>query len=149
MINLDKLKQLREQTGVSFSLCKKALEEEDNDLKKAIQLLSKWGHEKATAKSGRQTKEGAIFSYVHHNKKVGVLVELLCETDFVARNEDFLNLGKELVLQIASTNPQTVEELMDQEYIKDPSKKVDTLFKDLILKIGENIAVGRFIRYAT
>lgn len=147
-LDIKKLKQLREETGVSFSLCKKALEESDNDIEKAKKLLSKWGIERASGKAGRATHEGALFSYIHHNKKVGVLVELLCETDFVAANSDFQSLGKELALQIASVNPESVEELLKSEFIKDPTKTIDSLIRESILKIGENIAPGRFIRYS-
>lgn len=147
MFDVTKLKQLRDETGVSFSLCKKALEEAKNNIGEAKKLLSKWGVEKASGKAGRVTKEGAIFSYIHHNKKIGVLVELLCETDFVARNSDFQELGKELALQIASINPDTIENLLKSEYVKDPTKIIDALLKEYILKIGENITIGRFICY--
>lgn len=145
--DIDILKQLRAETGVSFSLCKKALEEASGNLEAAKKLLSKWGVEKAEGKADRETKEGSVFSYIHHNKKVGVLVEVLCETDFVAKNEDFQVLGRDIALQIASTNPENAEELLKQEFIKDPSKTIDQLVKEHILKIGENLTVGRFTRY--
>jgi len=147
MSDIKKLKQLRDATGVSFNLCKKALDESNDDLEKAQKLLSQWGVEKAAGKMNRETKQGSLFSYVHHNKKIGVLFELLCETDFVAVNPDFQELGTMLAMQVASMNPQNKEELVTQPLIREPSKTVDVLIKEKILKIGENITIGRFIRY--
>lgn len=147
MVNISLLKQLREETGVSFSLCKKALEESKDDLEKAKKLLTQWGAEKIKAKSQRTTSQGAIFSYVHHNKMVAVLVEVLCESDFVAANQDFQKTGQEIAMQIASLDPQNVEELMKQDYVRDPKKKVADLIKDAVLKFGENIKISRFVRW--
>ena len=147
-MDIDKLKQLREETGVSFSLCKKALDESEESIDQAKKILTRWGIEKAEGKADRETKEGAIFSYIHHNKKIGVLVEVLCETDFVARNDDFQNLGRDISLQIASTNPENNETLFGQEFIKDPSKTIDQIIKEAILKIGENITIGKFTRFS-
>lgn len=142
-----KLKQLREETGVSFSLCKKALEESGNDIEKAKKLLQEWGIEKAASKGDRETKEGAIFSYIHHNKKIGVLVSLLCETDFVGKNSDFEDLGKHIAGQIAFLNPKTAEDLLQSESIREPGKTIETLIKESILKLGENISLGQFTRF--
>jgi len=147
MYTIDNLKQLRQQTGVSFSLCKKALEQSNGDLNKAKKILCKWGAEISLAKTQKVTNEGSLFSYLHHNKKIGALLELLCETDFVAKNADFQKLGQQLVMQIASMNPKNVKELLNQAYIKDLSKTIDNLIKEYILKIGENIKIGRFVRY--
>ena len=147
MADINKLKQLREQTGVSFSLCKKALEESGDDIEKAKKLLSKWGVEKAEGKADRETKEGAVFSYIHHNKKIGVMVEILCETDFVARNSDFAELGKNIAAQIAFVNPENNEELLKSDSIREPGKTIDALLKEHILKIGEKLSIGRFTRY--
>lgn len=147
MLDITKLKQLREQTGISFSLCKKALDESKNNLEKAKKILSKWGVEKAKDKQQRKTKQGTIFSYVHHNKKIASLIELLCETDFVSSNPEFQKLGQELTMQIASTPVTSIEELINQEYIRDPSLKVSALIKNAVLKFGENIKIGRFIRW--
>lgn len=145
--NIKKLKILREETGVSFALCKKALEESSNDLPKAKKFLNEWGAEKVTSKATKSTTQGALFSYIHHTKKIGTLLELLCETDFVSANADFQKLGTELAMQVASTNPKTIEKLIDEEYIRDPSKKISSLIRDAVLKFGENIRVGRFIRF--
>lgn len=147
MIDYTKLKQLREETGVSFSLCKKALEESDNNIEKAKKLLSKWGAEKASDKADRSTSQGVIVSYVHHNKKIASLVELLSETDFVSGNQEFQKLAGEIAMQVASVPAENVEELMNQEFIRDSSKKISDLVKEAVLKFGENIKINRFVRW--
>ncbi|MGB9883550.1 MAG: elongation factor Ts [Microgenomates group bacterium] len=145
MVNLELLKKLRELTGVSFSLCKKALEESNNNLEEAKKLLSKWGADKAKEKAERKTTSGVIFSYVHHNKKIASLVQMESETDFVSGNVEFQKLGQEIAMQVASLKPETVDELLNQDYIRDPSKKVSDLLKEAILKFGENIKIDRII----
>lgn len=147
MIDYQKLKKLREETGVSFSLCKKALEETKNDIEKAKKKLNEWGAEKATEKQERATTQGAIFSYVHHNKKIASLVELMCETDFVSGNAEFQKLGMEIAMQVASLPVKNVKELETQEYIRDPGKKISDLIKESVLKFGENIKIGRILRW--
>ena len=147
MIDYKKLKQLREETGVSFSLCKKALEKTKNDLIKAKKVLNEWGASKAEEKAERATKEGGIFCYTHHNNKIASLVELQCETDFVSGNKEFQKLGKELAMQVASIKANNLEELLKQEYIREPDKKIDDLIKEAVLKFGENIKITRFIRW--
>ena len=146
MYDIKNLKLLREQTCVSFSLCKKALEDSKNNIEKAKKLLSKWGADKVKDKAGRKTYAGAIFSYVHHNKKVASMVELLSETDFVSGNKEFQILCQELAMQVASLRAEKIEELLDQDYIRDPSKKVSDLIKEAVLKFGENIKVSKIIR---
>ncbi len=146
-MDIIKLKQLREETGISFSLCKKALVDSKNNIEAAKKLLTKWGAEKVIDKEGRSTSQGGLFSYVHHNKKIASLVELLCETDFVAGNVEFLRLGAEIAMQVASVSPGNVEKLLKQEYIRDPSKKIEDLIKDAVLKFGENIKIARFIKW--
>lgn len=146
-VDFSKLKLLREKSGVSFSLCKKALEETGNDMAASQKLLTKWGADKLADKSGRSTSQGAIFSYVHHNKKIATLIEIQCETDFVANNEEFQKLGTDLAMQLASLPADTVEELLEQEYIRDPSKKMSDLFKETALKFGENMKVTRILRW--
>src|SRR3990167_2936482 len=141
------LKKLREETSVSFSLCKKALDQSDNDIEKAKKLLSTWGIEQTKSKLLRKTQQGALFSYIHHNKKIGVLLELLCETDFVAINSEFQQLGNTLAMQIASTNPRDVSSLLETPYIKEASKIIEVLIKECIFKIGENIKIGKFVRF--
>ncbi len=147
MTDYDKIKKLREETGVSISLCKAALEESEGNLEKAKKLLGQWGADKAAEKSQRETAQGGIFSYTHHNRKVAGLVELKSETDFVSANSEFVKLGQELAMQVASLNPEGIEELLKQEYIRDPSKKVEDLIKEAVLKFGENIKVTRILRW--
>lgn len=148
MYDIKKLKQLREQTGISFSLCKAALEEGKNSLDNAKKLLKKWGIAKAKDKSTRSTEAGAIFSYVHHNKKIASLIELACETDFVSGNKEFQSLGQELAMQVASSRAETNEEFLKSEYIRDPVKKINDLIKEAVLKFGENIKIIKFIRWS-
>ncbi|OGC59923.1 translation elongation factor Ts [candidate division WWE3 bacterium RIFCSPLOWO2_01_FULL_42_11] len=147
MINLEEIKKLRDETGVSVIQCKKALEEADGDLAKAKEILAKIAAKLAQSKSDRDSSEGIIYSYIHTNHKIGVLLELSCETDFVARNEDFVKLAHELSMQIASTNPADLDELLPQDYIRDTSMKVQDLIQSTIGKLGENINVRRFTRY--
>jgi len=105
MATIDQIKQLRQETGVSVSECKKALEESKSDFEKAKELLRKWGKNLAGKKSGRSAGQGIIDSYIHPNKKVGVLLDIRCESDFVTRLPDFRTLAHEICLQIAAANP--------------------------------------------
>lgn len=144
---LENIKLLREQIGVGIADCKEALKESDGDMEKAKVWLKQKGFERGISKGEREVKAGIVDVYSHVGR-VGVLVELLCETDFVARTEDFKNLAHELSLQIASMNPSSVEELLKQEYIRDNSQIIDQLIKSISGKLGENIQVGRFERIA-
>lgn len=143
MVDFEKLKQLREETGISFAICKKALEEAKNDISKAKKIIEKIAGEKIQEKSKRSTKSGGLFSYVHHNQKVASIVEILCETDFVSGNKEFQEFGHEIALQIASLYPKNVNELLDQEYIKDPKRKISDLLNEVTLKFGENIQISK------
>lgn len=144
-ISIEEIKKLREQTGAGIADCRMALEESSGDFEKAKEWLKEKGLEKSAEKSEREVSTGLIETYSHAGK-VGVIVELLCETDFVAKTEDFKNLAHEIALQIASMNPKDVEELMAQEYIRDSSQTIETLVKSVIGKLGENIRVGKFSR---
>lgn len=146
-ITTEQIKTLREQTGGGVMDCKKALEESKGDMKKAAELLKKWGVEKSEKKADRETKSGIIDSYIHGDK-VGVLLEITCETDFVARTDDFKKLSHEICLQIASMKPKDEKALLNQEYIRDPKLKIETLVKEAIGKLGENIRIVRFVRYS-
>lgn len=146
-IKVNDIKLLREQTGAGIADCRQALEESDGDMEQAKKWLKQHGLDKAAGKSEREVKAGVVEVYSHAGK-VGVLVELLCETDFVAKTPDFKNLAHELALQIASMNPSSVEELISQEYIRDNLQTVDQLIKAMIGKLGENIQIGRFERIA-
>lgn len=147
MINVDDIKKLREQTGAGIADCKEALRQAQGDFNEAKQWLKRKGLDKASEKSQREVKAGVVEVY-SHGGKVGVLVELLCETDFVAKTEEFKNLAHELALQVASMNPSSVEELLSQEYIRDNTMTVNQLIKGVMGKLGENIQVGRFERIA-
>src|SRR5687767_4233796 len=142
-ISLDLIKKLREESGAPIVRVKKVLEEFKGDEKKALELLKKEGFEKADKRVERVTGQGKVFSYVHHTGKVASLVELLCETDFVARNELFEALGKDLSLQVASMDVKDEKELIGMDFIKDPSKKISDLVKEVIAKTGENVRIGR------
>lgn len=142
-ITVDLIRKLKEETGAPVMRVKKVLEEFKGDEKKASQLLKKEGFEKAAKREGRETSQGKIFVYTHHTGKVVGLVELLCETDFVARNELFETLGKDLAMQIASMGGKDIEK---QEFIKDPGKKMGDLIKEVIAKTGENVKLGRVIK---
>ncbi|MBI4035834.1 translation elongation factor Ts [Candidatus Daviesbacteria bacterium] len=144
---LEDIKKLRGQTGAGIADCKEALNESGGDMEQAKEILRKKGFDKAASKGEREVKAGIVDVY-SHSGKVGVLVELLCETDFVARTDDFKNLAHELALQIASMNPSSLEELLTQEYIRDNSQTIEQLIKGMIGKLGENIQVGRFERVA-
>lgn len=146
-ITIDQVKKLREKTGAAVLDCRRALEENQGDLKKAVAWLRKRGIEKAEKKADRETSQGLVEAYIHATGKVGAMVELLCETDFVARNEEFKNLARELAMQVAAMNPQNLDKLLRQEYIRDNSKTVGDLIKEVIAKVGENIVVKRFERY--
>jgi elongation factor Ts len=146
-IDIKLIKQLREETQVSIADCTKALTEAKGDYEKAIELLKKRGIERAEKKADRETAQGIIESYIHQNGKVGVLLELLCETDFVARTEDFKRLAHEVAMQIAAMNPKDVAALLKQEYIRDGSVTIESLVKQTIGKLGENIVVKQFTRF--
>ncbi len=145
-ITANQIRKLRGKTGAPILRVKKILEKFQGDEKKAFEILRKEGFEKAKKRVGRLTEQGVISAYIHHNKRVGAIIELLCETDFVARNKLFRQLGHDLAMQIASMGAANLKELKKQEFIKDPSKKVSDLLKELITKTGENIRVGRFFR---
>lgn len=147
MISAEDIKKLREKTGLSIAECKNALEGAEGNEQKALELLEKRGAEIAGKKADRQIKAGIIVSYIHANKQIGVLLEMDCETDFVARNENFQTLAHEVCLQIAAANPQIIEELLEQSFIKNSEKKVQNLINESVGKLGENIKVGRFIRF--
>lgn len=145
MADIELVKKLREETQASIADCRKALDESHGDYKKAIEWLAKRGAEIAEKKANRQTSQGLVEAYVHSGK-VGVLVTLLCETDFVARTDEFKNLAHEIALQVSAMNPKDVKSLLSQEYIRDPQMTIEQLIKSVIGKIGENIVVREFTR---
>jgi len=146
VITINQIKQLREETEVSISECKKALTEAKGDFQKAKEILKKWGKDFAKKKLQRKTKQGIIESYIHSNKRVGVILELGCETDFVAKNPDFQKLAHELALQITAVNPEETP-LLTQPWIRDETRTIKDLIEEYIAKLGENIILKRFTRY--
>lgn len=186
------IKELRERTQVGMLDCKKALIECNGDIEKSIEYLRKKGIASAGKREGRATKEGRIATYIHSNNKIGVMLELNCETDFVAKNEDFQALAKELCMQVAASNPlyvniedipaaelekekniyreqikesgkpeKVIEKilegkikkyysdvcLMEQPYIREAKIIIKDIVKEKIAKYGENISIGKFVRY--
>lgn len=146
--SLDDLKKLRAETSAGVADCRQALEDGKGDYAKAKKFLIERGLEKAAKKEGKETSQGVIASYVHSTGKVGVLVELRCETDFVARTDEFKALAHELTLQIAAMNPKDVKALGDSAYIRDAKLSMTDLVKQIIAKVGENITIARFTRMA-
>lgn len=147
MIDITLLKKLRDETQASIADCRKALEETNSDYKKALLWLQKHGIEKAEKKEDRKTSQGLIECYIHQNGRVGAMIEILCETDFVARTSEFKTLAHEISMQVAAMNPKDVDSLLKQEYIRDGSKTIEQLIKEAIAKLGENIIVKRITRY--
>lgn len=159
------IKSLREETGCGVIDCKKALEESNGDPNKAKDLLRKRGLEMALKKSDREAKEGRVEAYIHNGSKIGVIVEINCETDFVARSQDFITFSKDVAMHIAAMSPKYLKKedvpsdvltkepdtkqycLLEQAFVRDAGKTIQDYLNELIAKIGENIRVGRFIRY--
>lgn len=146
MIDTNLIKQLREKTSAGVMDCRRALEEAKGDIEKAAEILRKQGLEKAEKKTDRATGQGLVEAYVHQAGKIGAMVEVQCETDFVARTEDFKTLCHELAMQVASMNPKDVPDLLKQEYIRDGLKTISDLIKETIAKLGENIVVKSIAR---
>lgn len=146
-ISAEDIKKLREATSCGVIDCKKALDQAQGDFAKAKELLRQRGLEMAAKKSDRVAKEGRIESYIHNGNKIGVVLELNCETDFVARSDDFIKFSKDLAMHIAAMNPENVESLLVQPYVRDASKTIKDLLNELVAKIGENTVINRFVRY--
>lgn len=147
-MNVDLIKQLREQTGISIAECKKALEQAGNDMAKALEILRERSKIIVEKKAGAEAKEGIIDAYVHTTAKIGALLELNCQTDFVARNANFKALAKDLAMQIAAGEAESVDDLLKQPFIKDPSKTIQELINENIAKLGENIKISRFAKFS-
>jgi elongation factor Ts len=191
-ISAEIVKQLRETTGAGMMDCKKALSETNGDMEKAIEYLRKKGMQAVEKKAGRQIKEGLVYSYIHPGSRLGVLVEVNCETDFVARTPEFQAFAKDIAMQIAASSPKYVDRLdvpqeliaketeiykeqareqgkpekildkfvqgkldkyfqeiclLDQSFVKDPNKIIRDLLTELVSKLGENMAIRRFVRF--
>lgn len=145
-ITVDQIKKLREETSAGVMEVRRALEEAKGDGKKARELLHEAGMARADKKAEREIKAGRVFSYIHHSGTIGAVIVLGCETDFVAKTDQFQELGREVAMQVASMNPENVEELLQQEYIRDNAKTVGDLVKEVIAKTGENCTIINFKR---
>jgi len=143
----DEVKRLREETGAGVMDCKRALEESKGDFENAKALIKQRGLAKAQTKSDREAKEGIVEAYVHAGGRIGAMVELSSETDFVARNPEFRELAKELAMQVAAMDPKDVDELLEQAYIRDASKTIGELVTGIAATTGENVRVRRFKRF--
>lgn len=144
-MSLDTVKKLREVTGAGVMECKKAFAESNGDFDTAVKIIHERGLAKVEKRAGREAGAGLIQSYVH-NERIGVILDVRAETDFVVRSEPFKKLAHDLAMQVAATNPANVEELMKQPYIKDESKTIEEAVKLVIAQVGENIQVKAFSR---
>ncbi|MEX0594824.1 MAG: translation elongation factor Ts [Patescibacteria group bacterium] len=144
-VTVDQIKSLRAKTGLGIHDVKSALEEADGNEEKAIAVLKERGLSTVAKKSDRTTSQGLVDAYVHSGR-IGAMVEVSCETDFVARNDDFKAFVHDLALQVASMNPENVDELLKQEFFKDTTKTIEGYLNETIAKIGENIKIARFSR---
>src|SRR3989344_4613095 len=141
------LKELRDKTGASVMMIRRALEEAGGDSQKALDVLKRMGHDAAAKKEARETRAGKIEAYIHGGGRVGALVELRSETDFVSRNDEFSKLARELAMHIAAMNPQNTEELLKQAYIRDEKKTIADLVKSASASFGEHIEIRQFVRF--
>jgi elongation factor Ts len=151
------VKELRERTGAGIMDCKKALQETGGNMDKAAEVLRQKGLATSSKVAGREAKQGLIESYIHTGGRIGALVEVNCETDFVARTEEFRKLAREIAMQVASMNPTTIgtmegegdepDALLNQEYIRDARRTIRDLIKETIAQVRENIQVSRIMRF--
>ena len=146
-ISIEDIKKLREQTGAGITDAKKALVDAGGDFDKAAAAMRQKGFDKAIKRSGREASAGLIGSY-SHDGRIGVLVEVNCETDFVAKTDEFKELVKDLCLHVAASAPKDEKELLEQEFVKNPEITVGDYVKEHIAKLGENIVVKRLARFA-
>ena len=147
MILAEDVKNLREKTGASMMDCKKALEEAKGNKEKAIKILEEKDRLTAMKKSERKAEQGIIEAYIHSNGKVGVLLEMRCETDFVAKNSEFKELAHDIAMHIAGMDSKDIDSLLEELFVKNLEITVKNLIESKIGKLGENIKVNRFIRY--
>jgi|SRR5438132_11123646 len=156
------VKRLRDLTGAGMLDCKNALEEADGDFQKAKDVLRERGFQAAAKRAERHTAEGVVHSYIHHNRRLGALVEVNCESDFVARTEDFKKLAQQIALQVAAANPLYISAdeiaedaegdpkelcLLAQPFVQDEARTIQDLLSEVISKTGENIRIRRFARF--
>lgn len=139
--------KLRAETGAGVMECKKALQDSGDDYEKAKSLLKERGLAKAAKKSDREANQGTVESYIHAGGRIGALVELASETDFVARNQDFKDLARSIAMQVAAMDPSDVDELLKQDYIKESGRTIGDLVTTLAASTGENVQVRRIARF--
>ena len=142
MSNVTIIKELRDETGLSFDKINKALSDADGDKSAALELLRSQAGAVAAKKSDREVREGSIGSYVHNTGRVGALVSVACETDFVARNDDFKALARDLAMHVSAMRPATIEEMLEQPFVKDPAVTVRDVINQSVQKLGENIRLS-------
>lgn len=163
-VTTDQVKELRERTGVSVMQCKNALEESDGDVEEALIALRKSAGAQVDKKADRELGAGVVEAYIHNNKEVGAIVVLSCETDFVAKNEDFVRLARDIAMQITATNPRFIGEhdmseedkksvmegevLLEQPYIKDGDKTIKDMLSEAVQKFGERVELSDFTRFS-
>jgi elongation factor Ts len=147
MADINKLKKLREETGASIADIRIALEEAGDDEGKAREFIKERGLARAAKKSERETKAGVVESYVHSTMTSGAMVTLSVETDFVAKTAEFRGLAREIAMQVCAMRPETVEELLEQPYIRDAGKSINDLVQEAVAKFGENIQIRDFKRF--
>ena len=148
MITTKQIKALREETGLSIMQCQKALEQAGGDKGKAIELLKERGAEIASKKADRTLGAGVVSSYIHAGDSVGAMVELLCETDFVAKNPEFKSVARDIAMHIAAMKPIDVGELLVQPFIKGSGETIGEIINGTIQKFGERTEVGQFTRFS-
>lgn len=146
--NMKDIKKLRDLTGAGVLEIKNALEEFKGDFEKVKADLMEKGKVKAAKKADRDASDGLVYAYIHNGGKVGSLIVMACETDFVAKTDDFQNLCKEVAMQVCTSDYESVKDLLDDDYTRDPSKKVKDLITEAIAKLGENIELREFTRYS-
>ena len=162
-VSVEAIKELRERTSAGIMDCKRALQKSKGDLARAEEILREQGIASAAKKASRATNQGVVESYIHSGGRIGAIVEVNCETDFVARTPDFKELAHDLAMQVAAMSPLYVDDseipdgdevdpqqacIMQQPFIKDPSQTVQDLVNEAISKLGENVRVRRFTRFS-
>ena len=162
-VSVESIKELRERTSAGIMDCKRALQESNGDLAQAEELLREQGIASAAKRASKATNQGLVESYIHSGGRIGALVEVNCETDFVARTDDFKGLAHDLAMQVAAMSPLYIDDddipdgeevdpqqacMMQQAFIKDPSRTVQDLVNEMVGKLGENVRVRRFTRFS-
>jgi elongation factor Ts len=145
---INDIKKLREETGAGVLEVKQSLEAHDGDVVAARSELMSKVSAKAAKKSDRTTKDGLVSSYIHYSGGIGSLVLLACETDFVAKTDEFKKLSNEIAMQVCTEDYENIDQLLESEYIKDPAKKIKELIEDLTAKVGEKIELKKFVKYS-